>query len=792
MALRLTPGPAPSAKPLLERLAPIAEELLRRHDLSGWVKLYDGTADEPNPHRRYEARRGLASLAINHETGSAAQTAARLLVAAGRLVRVLEEEPREPVLLNEAGVAFYELGALDAAQALFVAAERLDPVLPDIARNIGEIRRRRKSGVTRLPLPQDVAHGLRTLTPRAEAIARAARPAKGQTVSLCMIVKDEEAMLPRCLDAVREWVDEMIVVDTGSTDRTVEIAEERGARVLHHEWQNDFSAARNVSFDAATCDWILYLDADEVLLDGDGPRLRELLTHTWREAIFLIETNHTGDLEDGTATTHDAMRLVRRRPNRRFSGRLHEQLQDIPAYLPERREISTVRIEHFGYLGEVREQKDKSTRNREILDRQFADGDASPFMHFNLGMEHVAAGDHTGAIQYLERAWGDLADDPERATYGFTPMLASHLVEALRTVGRLDDADRRADEVLGLYPDFTDIVLLQAHVAHLRGDDERAEERYRACLAMGDAPSTLVATKGAGTSLPSRGLADLLAGAGRTAEAEELLAESLRRWPEHLRTAESLAALLRKRGLSGTDTLARIGELVTELPPSGRYLVAGALHRSGATEEAEAELRAVLRARPGSDAARVLLVETLLLQDRLGDALVEAALVAPGATREPAALRHAAFSGLAAGLPVDDVLARAADVLPPAEHALFCAWAGRDVSLAPSAADLALTMLNALARLERFEAFEALAGVFERLGLPWRERREQLARLYVRRGFLQSAADEWMAVVERSGPDAQALRGLAVVAAEMGMEEDAAVFAADAEALEGAVAGGVR
>jgi tetratricopeptide (TPR) repeat protein len=413
-------------------------------------------------------------------------------------------------------------------------------------------------------------------------------------------------------------------------------------------------------------------------------------------------------------------------------------------------------------------------------------------MHFNLGMEHVAAGDHTGAIGYLERAWSDLADDPERAAYGFTPMLASHLVEALRTVGRLDDADRRADEILGFYPDFTDIVLLQAHVAHLRGDDVRAEERYRTCLAMGDAPSTLVATKGAGTSLAFRGLADLLSSAGRTAEAEELLTESLRRWPEHLRTAESLATLLRKRGLSGTETLARIGELVTELPPSGRYLVAGALHRSGATEEAESELRAVLQARPGSDAARVLLVETLLLQDRLGDALVEAALVAPGATREPAALRHAAFAGLAAGLPVDDVLARAADVLPAAEHALFCAWAGRDVSLAPSAADLALTMLNALARLERFEAFEALAAVFERIGLPWRERREQLARLYVRRGFLQSAADEWMAVVERSGPDADALRGLAVVAAEMGMEEDAAIFAADAEALEGAVAGAVR
>jgi tetratricopeptide (TPR) repeat protein len=792
MALRLTPGPAPSAKPLAERLAPIADELLRRHDLAGWVTLYDGTADEPDPHRRYEARRLLASAALNHDAGSPAQTATRILVVAGRLVRVLEEEPREPVLLNETGVAFYELGALDAAQALFLAAQRLDPALRDVARNLGEIGRRRKAGITRMPLPQDVRAGLAKLAPRAEKVARAARPAENQTLALCMIVKDEEAMLPRSLDAVREWVDELIVVDTGSTDRTVEIAKERGARVLHHEWTGDFSAARNVSFDAASSDWVLYLDADEVLVPGDGPRLRELISHTWREAIFLIETNHTGDLEDGTATTHDAMRLVRHRPDRRFTGRLHEQLGGIPSYLAERREISTVRIEHFGYLGDVREDKDKATRNRAILDLEFADGDVTPFMRFNLGMEHVAAGDHAGAVEHLERAWTELEADPESATYGYTPMLASHLVDALRGSGRLDEAERRAVEILEIYPPFTDIVMHQAQIAQVRGDLERTEERYRTCLAMGDAPSQLVSTVGVGTYLAARGLAEVLAGLGREEEAEELLTDSLRSHPEHLRTAESLAGLLRRRGVSGTETLARIAELVPGLPPSGRYLVAGALHRSGATEEAEAELRAVLRARPASDAARVQLVETLLLQDRLGDALVEAALVAPGAQREPAALRHAAFAGIAAGLPVGDVLARAADVLPASEHALFSAWAGREASLSPAAADLALTMLNALARLERFEAFEALAEVFERIGLPWRDRREQLARLYLRRGFLQSAADEWMAVVERSGPDADALRGLAVVAAEMGLDEDAAIFAADAEALEGAVAGSVR
>ena len=131
----------------------------------------------------------------------------------------------------------------------------------------------------------------------------------------------------------------MIVVDTGSTDRTVEIAESFGARVLHHAWDGDFAAARNVVLDAATGDWLMYLDADEVLVDGDGPRLRELLGRTWREAFFLTETNHTGDLEDGTAVTHNALRMFRNRPEYRFEGRVHEQFaHKLPAYLPERLE----------------------------------------------------------------------------------------------------------------------------------------------------------------------------------------------------------------------------------------------------------------------------------------------------------------------------------------------------------------------------------------------------------------------------------------------------------------------
>jgi hypothetical protein len=92
-------------------------------------------------------------------------------------------------------------------------------------------------------------------------------------------------------------------------------------------------------------------------------------------------------------------------------------------------------------------------------------------------------------------------------------------------------------------------------------------------------------------------------------------------------------------------------------------------------------------------------------------------------------------------------------------------------------------MLDALARLESFDQFERLAGVFERVTLPWRERRETMARVYLRRGFVESAADEWFAVIEQSGPDARALAGLAEVARARGMDADAEALAAEALAL---------
>jgi glycosyltransferase involved in cell wall biosynthesis len=771
-----------------------AAGLLAARDLDGWRALVAAAAQLPDVHDRYQARRLLIESTLAHRSVSPAATAETFLAGAVAAVGALEDEPREPVLLNLGGVLLYELGAIVAAESLFRAAQRLDPELADVAVNLRECTRRRKQGTaTPKGLPAPVLRALRELGPRAQRTAQRAVPATGQTVSLCMIVKDEEAMLPRCLAAIAEHVDELIVVDTGSSDRTVEIAESFGARVLHHEWDGDFAAARNVSLDAATSDWLMYLDADEVLVEGDGPRLRELLGRTWREGFWLTETNHVGELEDGAAVAHNALRLFRNRPEYRFEGRVHEQFAHRLPSMPERLEPSPVRIDHYGYLGTVRDSKEKSRRNLELLERQIAEGVDTPFLHFNLGSERAAAGDVAGSLHHLQRAWSALEADPERLEYGYFPSLTARWVKALNANRRHDDALAAGDTVLGLLPGFTDIVLEQALAQRGKGDLDEAIATFERCIAMGDAPSKYSATVGAGTFHARNLLAELLIAVGRLEDAETHLAHVLDHHPAFIGAVEPYARVLLRRGTPAAEVAALVRVKVPAPTPAQRFLIAVPFYEVGAIAEAEAELRGVLDAQPGAHAARVALAEALLSQGRLDDAAAEALAVPADAPHGPAAARTAVFARLAAAAPAplaDDAFAYAAAAgIDPAELAAFTAWRGGDDAsdvVPAAAAPLVATMLEALARLEDFDGFERLAAVVERLALPWREQRELLAGVYLRRGFYESAAQEWIGTVERQGPDERSMLGLAQLAELQGLHEDAQLMRDEAATLRAA------
>jgi tetratricopeptide (TPR) repeat protein len=249
-----------------------------------------------------------------------------------------------------------------------------------------------------------------------------------------------------------------------------------------------------------------------------------------------------------------------------------------------------------------------------------------------------------------------------------------------------------------------------------------------------------------------------------------------------------LAALMLERGVAPADVRA---ELTVERP-SALLLFATACYEAGQAVDAEGLFREVLERQPANGAARVGLAEALLSQKRYADAAVEAAAEPEGSALAAVAGSELLFALAAAGdadglaAAIDSAVARG---IAAPEVELYRAWQAA-LAGAPSAQPLAAaamipaaTALEALLRVQEFQAFGVLAGVAERIAVPLRQRRELMARMYFRRGFLESAADEWIAAVQEA-PDAAAFVGLSQVALARGLDEDARMFADEALRLD--------
>ena len=149
------------------------------------------------------------------------------------------------------------------------------------------------------------------------------------TISLCMIVKDEEESLGRCLDSLKGIVDEMIIVDTGSSDRTIEIAKSYGAKVYDYEWTWDFSDARNFSFSKATCDYIYAADADEELDEDNRKRFLDLKNDLEELDIDIVQMYYCNQLSFRTVYNYDKElrpKLFKRIRTFVWEDHIHEQV----------------------------------------------------------------------------------------------------------------------------------------------------------------------------------------------------------------------------------------------------------------------------------------------------------------------------------------------------------------------------------------------------------------------------------------------------------------------------------
>lgn len=224
-------------------------------------------------------------------------------------------------------------------------------------------------------------------------------------LSLCMIVRDEEAQLSRCLESVKGVVDEIVIVDTGSTDRSVEIAQTQGARVYPFTWCDDFSAARNLSLQHAQGDWILVLDADEVLLPGIVPVLKQAIQSPDHLVINLLRQ----EVGSHQAPYSLISRLFRRRADIHFSHPYHELIDDSVTAILHREpdwkivDLPGIAIAHTGYQRETIDQRQKADRARTLMERFLGSHPEDAYLCNKLGALYVEMGEVDKGLELLQR-----------------------------------------------------------------------------------------------------------------------------------------------------------------------------------------------------------------------------------------------------------------------------------------------------------------------------------------------------------------------------------------------------
>jgi tetratricopeptide (TPR) repeat protein len=224
-------------------------------------------------------------------------------------------------------------------------------------------------------------------------------------LSLCTIVKNEAKSLPRCLGSVKNVVDEIIVLDTGSTDNTVEIAEQAGAKAYHFPWCDDFAVARNEALKYVTGEWILVLDADEVLTEEIVPQLKQVIEGENNLVINLIR-QEVGAVQSPYS---QVSRLFRRHPEVKFIRPYHALIDDSVAQLLKEEShwqvvnLTTVAILHYGYQAEKIASLDKYTRARLVMEKFAATHPNDPYVCSKLGALYLQSDRVKDGIKFLKQ-----------------------------------------------------------------------------------------------------------------------------------------------------------------------------------------------------------------------------------------------------------------------------------------------------------------------------------------------------------------------------------------------------
>lgn len=304
-------------------------------------------------------------------------------------------------------------------------------------------------------------------------------------ISQCMIVKDEEKNIEKALSWGKGVMWEQIVIDTGSTDRTAELAGKLGAKVFHLEWAEDFSAAKNYAIQKARGDWIVFLDADEYMTEEDAKKLPYIFAQLSRKGFdgstaLLHNLDDTGRIF--SSCSH--LRFFRNIPDIRYKRRIHEQLVSLSG-----RELQVMdgtqefSIFHTGYQRAASTEKKKSGRNRRMLQRELEEYPDDPELMGYMGDECFDDGELEEAERWYRQAVahmpGELKEHDQRSATTFVRLLMT-LTER-ETIGWPDVQDMYQQGVQA-FPKEADLDYMAGRFLVMHGSPEEAVEYLETAL----------------------------------------------------------------------------------------------------------------------------------------------------------------------------------------------------------------------------------------------------------------------------------------------------------------------
>lgn len=300
-------------------------------------------------------------------------------------------------------------------------------------------------------------------------------------LSLCIIAKNEEESIRRCINSVTGLADEIIVVDTGSTDRTQDVAHSLGAKVIASKWEDDFSKARNISLEHATGDWVLYLDCDEELCADSRSELKKIMDFDGPEAYFLQIVNTTAE---GVELIVPGLRMFRNRKEYRFTGSIHEQiLAAIAQHCDQSRILqSDIRVFHFGYNQKLVNIPAKIRRNIRILEN-ISEDKRDGFYYYNLGTEYLRLGQREEALaQFIKAA------PLTHPGQGYGPIMIKRSITLLFELGKYLQAQHYIEYYRSIYSDYSDLVLLSGVCHFMCGRYSEAKKIIKEYLQLPPSP----------------------------------------------------------------------------------------------------------------------------------------------------------------------------------------------------------------------------------------------------------------------------------------------------------------